>query len=103
MTYISVLYFNCVHFHSSNIKKKITLNVYSYSDTFYNGFSVLLLVKVIQEFCFTQLASQILKVRIFPSKKFKNSTPGPKNTLVSLINQVVSQQILLIHPQRKLK
>lgn len=48
--------------------------MYNDSGTFYNGFSVLLLVKVIQEFCFTQLPSKILKVRIFPSKKFKNST-----------------------------
>lgn len=48
--------------------------MYNYSGALYNGFLVLLLVKVIQEFCFTQLASKILKVRIFPSKKFKNST-----------------------------
>jgi len=48
--------------------------MYDYSGTFYNGFSVLVLVKVMQEFCFTRLASKILKVRIFPSKKLKNST-----------------------------
>lgn len=77
--------------------------MYNYSGTFYNGYSDLLLVKVIQDFCFTLLASKILKVRIFPSKELKNSTEGPKNTPVSLINQVMSQQILLIHPQRKLK
>lgn len=89
VTYFSVLKLCALLFFK--YEKKITLNVYSYSGIFYNGFSVLLLVKVIQEFCFTQLTSQILKVRIFPSKKFKNSTPAPKNTLVSLINQVMSQ------------